>query len=1007
MRPFDPSSYLKDVLGPYLDSTELPGLFERYCLEPADSDDGAIATRCRDVKQLWDMRVERPKYGPLIRLLLERHGEALLTLEDPTERRRAAAEASQADGARVEEAARARTEWEALLAAAVKQNGGLDPLMRANLERAADRTGVDALFARGRLDAAPVASVQSQLTPDERREIKKALTELAQDTGEQRAGLSLFHALGLPGITLDVADIRSHHAELDAANAVRRRGNTRVLYENMLVRAKRVLIDGDPRAYVEGMIGDVRDALAAEGIKAAVDDGVIDEIEAEQLARRAIELGLTPDLARRVVTDIARENGVPLRTAAVVDYIVCATCGHVAPRDRASGHCDQCGDPLSITCPNGECGTVNDASVARCRKCGTNLRQYAEATRKLEGIESLLRAGHLEQTGDELDAIERALGPSEEITRRRRELETALQRARAAWGAAEDAITKRELYAARQMLSQLNTTAGDVPGPEGPPAAERARWVAAQIARAESSLQKARTLTGSDREAALAEALNIASDCREAGDELDRMPAAPPTNVMATMAETHATVSWTASPTPGVTYEVSRTASDGAREIIARSERGLEAIDPRAASGLVVRYDVVATRGASRSAAVSTPPILIARELQGVTIHSGDGEVRINWESVGSQGRVLVTRRDDGSGAEQVLVSDSSGVVDRDVTNGQSYSYQLRIEYAGTDGEPVITRGVKLFAQPSARPVPVAISSAETSSRGVLINYVKPSVGSVTVLRCTDDPGIASGAELDPTELSTIGIPLSNEGTIARDPDSQTGSRWYLPVTVAGTMAVAGPAFRHLALPGVTNVRATDDGSVVRVTWTWPESLRVVLVTWRADRQPDGPDDPDARRQTFRRSEYKDRGGFEIPAPDGGSVFVAVFPASRVGNDVIYGTTTSRDSRAAVTRVKRTDVRYTVRRTGMRKKKLEIDVQAPEGTKLPEIVIVTRPGDLVPRKADDGDVVGYLGGAGPLQSTIDLAGRSTPIAVRLFLNGSSSQSSHRLVDPAIDDLVIR
>jgi hypothetical protein len=1008
MKAFDSATYLKEILGPYVDSTELPDMFERYCLEPSDSDDAAITKRCREVKQLWDMRVDRPKYGPMIRLLLDRHGEAVLTLEDPAERRRAAAEASQAEGARAEHSKQALAQWEGLLAQALKQHRGLDPVMRATLEKAADRLGLDAAMARAQLDAAPVAALQSMLTADERRDIRKALTSLAQDAGEQRIGLSLFHALGLSGITADVTEIKARHAELDNQNVVRKRGNTRVLYETMLVIAKRVLIDGDPRVYVESLVSDVREALEADGIKASFDDGVIDEMEAEQLSRRGVELGLTTELARRVVAELARELGVVLqRTGAPVDYIVCGVCSHVEARDHASEHCGECGAPLFATCPNDQCGTLNDASAARCRKCGADLRRFAEAARRLSELGNLLHAGSLQQASEQLAELKSVLGATPEVERYAGELKAAMQKAEAAWSATETAIVERRLYAARRMLQDLRTTASDLPGPEGLTPAERAVWVAERLHAADRALQRARTANGSTREVALAEALNIAADCQEAKQELERIPASSPREVQATMAEAHAVISWQASPTPGVSYEITRTASDGTHELVSDSEQGLHVADSHAASGSVVRYDVVAIRGSSRSPPASSAPIVIARELQGIAVFSGDGEVRLTWAAIGAQGRVLVRRRHDRSGADDSLAPDSTGVVDRNVTNGESYAYDLRVQYVGPAGEHVLTRGATVFAQPSTRPSPIAITGAQTSSAGVIISFPRPTVGSVIILKCTDQPQLEAGDELDPSALPGLGTVLSPHAAGVLDPDTQTGAHWYLPVTAAGTMAIAGPPFRYLAFPGVSNVRAVDDGRAVRVTWTWPETLRNVLVAWRTDRQPEGPEDSNAHSQTFRRSEYKDRGGFVIDASDGESIFVTIFPAARIGNDIVYGTAASRDSRAAVTRVRRTNVRYTVRRTGVRKKKLEIDVQAPPGVELPEMVIVTRPGDLVPRKPDDGDVVGRLGGSGPLQSTLDLAGRSTPLAVRLFLSTPSAQASHRLVDPAVDNLVFR
>ncbi len=49
MRPFDPESYLPEILGPYRGSGELPSLFERYLLDFDDADDAAIEARLTEV----------------------------------------------------------------------------------------------------------------------------------------------------------------------------------------------------------------------------------------------------------------------------------------------------------------------------------------------------------------------------------------------------------------------------------------------------------------------------------------------------------------------------------------------------------------------------------------------------------------------------------------------------------------------------------------------------------------------------------------------------------------------------------------------------------------------------------------------------------------------------------------------------------------------------------------------------------------------------------------------
>src|SRR3954454_24736462 len=115
MLAFDPSTYLQEVLKPYTGGTELPGLFARYCLEPTDDDDRAIEARLREVKSLWDKKSEHPKYGELIRTLLDRHGEALLTLGDAGERGAVAGKAREDAERRAAEGAAARKRWEDLV----------------------------------------------------------------------------------------------------------------------------------------------------------------------------------------------------------------------------------------------------------------------------------------------------------------------------------------------------------------------------------------------------------------------------------------------------------------------------------------------------------------------------------------------------------------------------------------------------------------------------------------------------------------------------------------------------------------------------------------------------------------------------------------------------------------------------------------------------------------------------------------------------------------------------
>ncbi len=418
-----------------------------------------------------------------------------------------------------------------------------------------------------------------------------------------------------------------------------------------------------------------------------------------------------------------------------------------------------------------------------------------------------------------------------------------------------------------------------------------------------------------------------------------------------------------------------------------------------------MRYDVTTARGQGRSAPASSPPLLVAREVERLSLADGDGEVRITWQPVPASARVLVFRRDAGGADEEEIVADRSGLVDRTVSNGERYGYRICVEYAGDVGAPKRTAGLTVFGQPAPPPQGVEELTVRQLPDGVTIEFAPPPVGSVTVLRCDAEPEVDPGSAADPSRLAELGHVLPTDGRGARD-SAPHGICWYLPITIAGGAAIVGKAHRHLALTDIANVKAVERPNEVRITWEWPDGVRIAKVVWRRDRQPTGPDDPGAESAWVRLGEYRDHGGFAIEARGTKPVFIAVVPGIRVDGELLAGTTIPRSARALVRPTTKVDLHYDVRRTGMRKKRLEVRVHAPIGTETPGLVLVARNGDLLPRHASDGEVVARLGGGDPLTSTIDLANRPKPLAVRLFLGSTGAAGGYQLFDPTADDLLI-
>jgi hypothetical protein len=1004
VQPFDPKSYLGQVLAPYMDSAELPGLFERYLLEVDDADEAAIEARLDEVRGYWDKKTEHPRYGATIRLLKEKHREATFTLADPKARAKLADELRTRQLEQAEESARASKEWDELLEQLVRSGHGLEPAQRKRLEKMAASSGISAEQARAKLDAAPVAPEPELLDPGQRQVISRALTTLARDSGEPRMGLSLFHAFGLE-IADELEAVQARHREQVEANQVRPHGNSKANWESVLSLAKIHLFENDPRAYVRGLLSDVREALEIKALKATADDGEIDEVEAEQLLREALALGLTTDLAQQVVADLAREYGAGLRTGAAVDFVACPVCNNPHPREAGDERCRRCGTALFIECPSG-CGQKNDATAARCANCEADLHRYTAALRAVNRLDGLIADGRPAQARDDLAEAARVLGRSNpDVERSSRRVMAAAEAAKRTWAEVEAARADRRQYAARGLLVELEKTAKDFPGPAGELPGRALDAVRERLGEAEAMLQGALALDGDPRERALVNVLRIAVDCAEAERELDKLPPEPPGKVTAAASGTVMAIAWSPSASKAVDYLVTRIAAGGAKAAVGETD-GLRIEDARAPAGTLARYTVEAVRGRARSTATISADVTVAYEVGDFLASGADGEVRLSWKSRGDAGRVLVSRREEESGSEVAIIPDAAGVVDRAVVNGRRYTYLVQVDYPGPAGGLIRTPGRTAFAQPVERPKPLEDLAVSSGPAGVTLDFEAPAAGTVSILRCAEDPELELGAALDPGRLAELGHALSPGGSSALDPDPPSGRCFYQAVTVAAGVAIAGAVVAHVALPEISNVRAVANGREAKVTWTWPDGITLARVVWRHDSQPDGPEDAAAEAIDYRLGEYRDSGGCSIGLGEQRALFVAVYPAIRADGEIACGSGGGKGSRAALRTKSKTELRYAVRRSGRLQKRLEVEVCEPAAGTLPELLLVAREGELLPRTASDGTVLARLGGDGPRASTVELRGLSRPLAVKLFLGSAGAASSFVLFDPMADDLLI-
>jgi hypothetical protein len=1010
MLPFDPSTYMKTVLAPVAAGGPMPDMFARYLLETDDEDDAAVGARLSEVKAHWHKLEGKGnvKYTELLKRLINEHKVAEISLLKAGDRRKAAEKARSERAKENAHRERDREQFEQQLGEVLARANGLTSHDRRMLEEFSRGLSLDAAMVAARLDSCPVLddAAAVQALPDNVRErVHKALANYGAVAESPLVGLSLFHVLGFTGPELDPARLK---ASYELAYAAQRGLNTlhpaKTAMASVVELAKMYLVEGDPAVYLATLAVDVREALKPMAARAAIDDGAIDELESEQLLRAAQERGLPAQEARGIVSELARDLQVELRFAAPVDYIACANCGRPHPAESAPERCTRCGEALFRNCPS--CNARSPASDTACTSCGADLAGYMRAVKALADARLALESGLVAYAasllesvpGNTLDADGRALST---------EIERKLKQARSEWEVIEREIGERRLYSAMLHLAQLEQRAVDVPGPLDLVPSERLPAIAERIRAVDALLSRARsTNSKEERETLLARALEEAADCREAEQQLALIPPGQVKEVTASFDHNALRVAWAPSPSPGPTrYRVLRALGRSGAGAEVQLTDALYFTDPDAPAGEALSYGVICERAGAQGQARWSSEVMLAREVEGLAITERDGEIALAWSALPANARAEVERREEATGDVQMLNGARAGMIDRDVRNGSRYRYVVRVAYTGLDGAQIRTEGAALSGSPAHRPEPVGVLGAQADGSRVKLIFTAPEDTSVSVFRCSERPAFEPGEELSEAELATVGelLPVDPDG--AYDPHP-TGIAWYLPVSRSGSYAVAGRPIRHLGLKPITDVRASDLATSVRVTWSWPEQTKAAVVVWRRDRQPIDADDPSAMRRTLTQAEYEELGGVELQTPGEEPVFVAVFAAARIDGELLASSVADRRARLALRKTAKIDVCYAVRRSGLRKRQVSFEVTAPDTP--PDLVLVARPGELLPRSADDGRVIARLGGnEGARVGEFDLGQLGRPVAVRIFFGSQAADSTHRLREPDTRELVFR
>lgn len=630
-------------------------------------------------------------------------------------------------------------------------------------------------------------------------------------------------------------------------------------------------------------------------IKLACIGGTLSSNVIDNLTHMATEKGVTVSEARLYIINFANK----------LNLAKCHSCGHTNEKELRA--CSRCGKILFIECP--KCGNLNAQINEACDKCGFSLSNASEISKLISDCDLAVSRGDCNLALSKLKRIELICPGAPYAKRQEKEINRIKEEQQKFQENINIELAAGRCFKGLELLNELKRSYLGITS-----TSDLENLLLKSIENAKKNYLIGQTCLASGRsEEAYNYFLTAMSFCKDFKDakiaSLSCIPA-PPSNLKAEHGLEGIILSWKGSVAKGnISYEISRRKLESNQSPITQEHSigktsGLTYIDTKLTPGETYNYAVFTKREDcfSHSPAL-VGPILFASNISELRVLPGNKTVNFEWESPSNAINIEVWRNDGTSpnkrGEGKLLNSVTlKSATDPDVINGQDYGYLIIAVFKGFDGKFVYSNGISVITTPNELPNP--ISHLTVTRQGLEINasWAPTQNAWVQIYNCTCKPDYKMGDLIPISDLNKLGKKIPNlSSNSARGKIDANNVIHLFPVTIRGSVVIAGKCLALNLFDDVDALRISKDGNELFATWKWPKKSVTVLIAIRQDCFPENHDDEKSIKIFYPRYTYEKNGGYRGPTPNMEQMYMTIFSIIKQGEEEYYSSGCSAGAR--------------------------------------------------------------------------------------------------------------